>query len=98
MEIIKTLNGDELTITLKGELNSTNSNQLEAVVNDSLKGIKSLVFDFTELNYISSAGLRILLVSKKVMDKQGKMVVRHPNESVLDIFEITGFKDILDIE
>ena len=98
MEIIKTLNGDELTITLKGELNSTNSNQLEAVVNESLKGIKSLVFDFTELNYISSAGLRILLVSKKVMDKQGKMVVRHPNESVVDIFEITGFKDILDIE
>ncbi len=98
MEIIKTLNGDELTITIKGELNSTNSNELEEVIDSSLRGIKSLIFDFKELDYISSAGLRILLVSKKVMDKQGKMVVLHPNASVMDIFEITGFKDILDIE
>ena len=98
MEIIKTLNGDELTIALKGELNSTNSNELEQIVSESLKNVKSLIFDFTNLDYISSAGLRILLVAKKVMDKQGKMVVLHPNESVMDVFEITGFKDILDIE
>ena len=98
MEIVKTLKGDELTIALKGELNSTNSNELEKVVSDSLKNIKSLIFDFTNLDYISSAGLRILLVAKKAMDKQGNMVVLHPNESVMDVFEITGFKDILDIE
>ena len=98
MEIIKTLNGDELTIALKGELNSTNSNELEQIVSESLKNVKSLIFDFTNLDYLSSAGLRILLVAKKVMDKQGKMVVLHPNESVMDVFEITGFKDILDIE
>ena len=98
MEIIKTLNNDELVIALKGELNSATAPELEEVISSSLQGIKTLVFEFADLNYISSAGLRILLVSKKVMDKQGKLVVRHPNESVMEIFEITGFKDILDIE
>lgn len=98
MEIIKTLNGDELTIALVGELNSANAKQVEDVINTSLKGVKSLVFEFKDLEYISSAGLRILLVSKKVMDKQGTMVVRNPNESVLEIFTITGFKDILDVQ
>ena len=98
MEIIKTLNNDELVIALKGELNSATAPELEEVISSSLQGIKTLVFEFADLSYISSAGLRILLVSKKVMDKQGKLVVRHPNESVMEIFEITGFKDILDIE
>jgi anti-sigma B factor antagonist len=98
MEIIKTLNGDELTIALKGELNSSTAPELEKLITASVKGLKKLIFDFAELEYISSAGLRILLVSKKVMDKQGSLIVRHCNESVMDIFEITGFKDILDIE
>ncbi len=98
MEIIKTLKGGELTIALVGELNSANAKQVEDVINTSLKGVKSLIFEFKDLEYISSAGLRILLVSKKVMDKQGTMVVRHPNESVLEIFTITGFKDILDVQ
>ena len=97
MEIIKTLNNGELVVTLKGELNSTTSQEFERSIGD-LKGVTSLIFDFTELTYISSAGLRVLLVSKKVMDKQGTMLVRHPNEEVMEIFEITGFKDILDIE
>ena len=98
MEIIQTRNNDELVIALKGELNTATAPELENVITTSLNGVKKLVFDFSELDYISSAGLRILLVSKKVMDKQGKLVVRHPNESVMEIFEITGFKDILDIE
>ena len=98
MEIIKTLNKDELVIALKGELNTATAPELENVITNSLRGIAKLIFDFTELVYISSAGLRVLLVSKKVMDKQGEMVVRHPNNEVMEIFEITGFKDILTIE
>ena len=98
MEIIKTLNKDELVIALKGELNTATAPELEKVITNSLRGITKLIFDFTELVYISSAGLRVLLVSKKVMDKQGEMVVRHPNNEVMEIFEITGFKDILTIE
>ena len=98
MEIIKTRNNDELVIALKGELNTATAPELESVITTSLNGVKKLVFDFSELDYISSAGLRILLVSKKVMDKQGEMIIRHPNNSVREIFEITGFENILTIE
>ena len=98
MEIIKTLNGDELTLQVKGELNVANSKELENVVSDSLKGIKKLIFDFSELVYISSAGLRILLIAQKIMLKQGEMIVRGCNEDVMDVFTITGFKDILNIQ
>ena len=98
MEIIKSLNNGELVITLKGELNTSTAPQLESIISSSLKCVNTLIFDFAELNYISSAGLRILLVSKKVMDKQGELIVRHPNNEVMEIFEITGFKDILTIE
>ena len=98
MEIIKILNGDELTLQVKGELNVANSNELEKVISDSLGGIKKLIFDFSELNYISSSGLRILLIAQKIMLKQGQMIVRGCNEDVMDIFTITGFKDILNIQ
>ena len=98
MEIIKTLEGKTLTLTLKGELNSSTSQELENVVSKSLKGVDNLIFDFVDLSYVSSAGLRILLVAKKIMDKQGTMIVRNVNKDVMDIFEITGFANILDIE
>ena len=98
MEIIKTLEGKTLTLALKGELNSSTSQELENVVSKSLKGVDNLIFDFVDLSYVSSAGLRILLVAKKIMDKQGTMIVRNVNKDVMDIFEITGFANILDIE
>ena len=99
MEIIKSLNNDELTITLIGELNSATAPELEDVVKDALHGVKTLIFDFKDLNYISSAGLRVLLVSQKTLERvNGRMIVRHPNESVMDVFEITGFKNVLDFE
>lgn len=98
MNIIKDLKNDELTLKLVGELNSFTAPELEKVIKDDLKGIKSLVFDFTELDYLSSAGLRVLLVAQKIMNNQGKMVLRHVNDSVLDIFNITGFLNILNIE
>ena len=98
MKINKTLNKDELTLAISGELNTTTYQELEDVVKNSLNGIKKLVFDFKELEYISSAGLRVLLVSKKLMDQQGKLVVKNANSSVKEIFDITGFTNILDFE
>ncbi len=98
MKISKTLNNDELTLAISGELNTTTYQELEDVVKNSLNGIKKLVFDFKELEYISSAGLRVLLVSKKLMDQQGKLIVKNANSSVKEIFDITGFTNILDFE
>ena len=99
MKINKTSNNNELTLTVIGELNTTTYQELEDVVKNSLNGIKKLVFDFKELEYISSAGLRVLLVSKKLMDQQqGKLVVKNANPSVKEIFDITGFTNILDFE
>ena len=98
MNINKHLNGSELTIKLEGKLDSTTAPALEQVITTSLKGITSLIFDFEQLEYLSSAGLRILLVSQKVMDKQGSMIVRHVNEDIMDIFDMTGFVNILTIE
>ena len=98
MKISKTLNNDESTLAISGELNTTTYQELEDVVKNSLNGIKKLVFDFKELEYISSAGLRVLLVSKKLMDQQGKLVVKNANSSVKEIFDITGFTNILDFE
>lgn len=98
MDIILEQNGTELTIRLKGRLDNSTSPQLSETVASSLSGITSLIFDFTDLAYVSSAGLRVLLTAQKTMKKQGKMVVRHPNEDVIDIFEITGFNNILTIE
>ena len=98
MKINQTLNGTELTIALVGELNSTTAPELDDFISKSLNGVQTLIFEFKDLSYISSAGLRILLTSKKVMDKQGKMIVRNANESVMEVFEITGFANILDFE
>ena len=98
MGIIKKLNGDELTLVVSGTLNSANYQELEDVISVSLKGIKTLVFDLKDLEYISSAGLRVLLTAKKIMDKQGKMIVRNTNDNVMDIFTITGFVGVLDFE
>lgn len=98
MQIIKSLNNKELTIKLVGELNSITAPDLEAVIKNDLNGVKSLIFDFEELDYLSSAGLRVMLVAQKIMNGQGQMVLRHVNASVLDIFNITGFSNILNIE
>lgn len=98
MTINKTLNANELTIDLGGRLDTTTAPQLEAEVKSSLNGIASLIMDFAQLEYISSAGLRVLLSAQKVMKKQGKMVIRNVNETILEIFEVTGFADFLTIE
>ena len=98
MTIDKKLNGAELTIALSGRLDTTTSPQLEAELKGSLAGIKSLHLDFQALDYLSSAGLRVLLAAQKVMNKQGSMVIHNVNDVIAEVFEITGFADILTIE
>ena len=98
MTIEKNLNGTELTVTITGRLDTTTAPQLEAALKESYEGVEKLVLDFTALEYLSSAGLRVLLAAQKVMNKQGEMIIRNVNETINEIFEVTGFIDILTIE
>lgn len=98
MNINKTVNGNELIIALEGRLDTATAPQLEAELNQSIGGTEKLVFDFAGLEYLSSAGLRVLLAAQKIMNKQGEMVVRSVNETIMEIFEVTGFCDVLTIE
>ena len=98
MTIEKNLNGNTLTITLAGRLDTTTAPELEAEVKQNLEGIEKLILDFTALEYLSSAGLRVLLAAQKIMNKQGEMIIKNVNETVNEIFEVTGFSDILTIE
>ena len=98
MTIQKTLNGSTLTLALEGRLDTTTAPQLEAELKASLDGITELNLDFEKLEYLSSAGLRVLLAAQKVMNRQGKMVIRHVNGTIQEVFEVTGFIDILTIE
>lgn len=91
-------NNGELLISLDGRLDTKTAPELETTVNDNIEGVGKLTFDFTNLVYISSAGLRVLLSSHKRMLKQGDMVIKNVPEEVVDTFEITGFADILTIE
>ena len=98
MNVIKTQDADYLKIAIEGSLNTTTAPELESVLKSSLDGVSQLVLDFGKLDYVSSAGLRVLLSAQKAMAKQGKMKLINFNDSVMEIFEITGFSDILDIE
>ncbi len=91
-------NGNEMTVAIEGRLDTTTAPELEKTLKENLDGIAALVLDFAALEYISSAGLRVVLGAQKTMNKQGSMVVRHVNETVNEVFEITGFADILTIE
>jgi len=98
MEIIKKVEGSTLNVAIEGRLDTTTAPELEAALKNDLEGIIDLKFDFSKLEYISSAGLRVLLSSQKVMNKQGSMVITNVNETIMEIFEVTGFVDILTIE
>ena len=98
MEIIKKLEGKQLTIQLVGELNTVTAPEFDKVIKDDIKGVSTLILDFAKLDYLSSAGLRVLLLAQKTMNQQGNMVVRNVNSQILDIFEMTGFTNILTIE
>lgn len=98
MEIFKIKDDTNLTIVLEGELNTITAPDLEKVIKDNLSNIKLLVLDFGKLEYLSSAGLRVLLIAQKIMDSQGKMIVKNVNSTIMDIFEMTGFSNILSFE
>ena len=98
MTIEKNLNGTELTVTITGRLDTTTAPQLEAEFKQNINGVTKLVLDFAALEYLSSAGLRVLLATQKVMNKQGEMIIKNVNDTINDIFEVTGFIDILTIE
>ena len=98
MIVIKKQNGSELLIELEGSIDSTSAPDLNNILEEAVKGITSLILDFKKVDYISSAGLRVLLVNYKTMTKQGSMVIRHPNNNVMDVFQMTGFVNILTIE
>ena len=98
MTITTNQENGKLQIALEGRLDTNTAPQLEAELKRSVSGITELDFDFTGLEYISSAGIRVLLAAQKVMNKQGSMVLRNVNSMVMEVFEITGFVDILTIE
>ena len=98
MTITKTQNGTALEIALEGRLDTMTAPELEAELNASLGGAESLTLDFSKLDYISSAGLRVLLSAHKAMSTKGGMQVKNVNEIVREVFDVTGFADILTIE
>lgn len=98
MNVTKLNTNNKLTIKIEGRVDTKTSPELEAAISDSLEGITDLTIDFADVAYISSAGLRVLLVTQKKMNKQGSMKVINVSEDIMDIFEVTGFSDILTIE
>ena len=98
MTINKTQEGSVLTVALEGRLDTTTSPELETELKTSLDGITELIMDLEKLDYISSAGLRVLLWAQKTMNQNGSMVVKNVSEVVNEVFEVTGFADILTIE
>ncbi len=98
MNITKNQNGNQLCLSLEGRLDTTTAPELEKVIKSSLDGVTELTIDMGSLDYLSSAGLRVLLGAQKTMNKQGSMKVIHVNETIMEIFDVTGFADIRTIE
>ena len=98
MKISKTQNGTELAVALEGRLDTVTAPELEKELKGSLDGVSELALDFAGLEYISSAGLRVLLSAQKIMSCKGGMKIKNVNETIMEIFEVTGFSDILTIE
>lgn len=98
MTITKNQEGAALVIALEGRLDTTTAPELEKELKDALPGVTGLTLDLEKLEYISSAGLRVLLAAQKTMSRQGEMKLVNVNEIIMEIFEITGFSDILTIE
>ena len=98
MEIIKEKNGTAVTMSLQGRLDTATAPQMEAELKKDMEEVTRLILDMRELEYLSSAGLRVILNAQKMMGQRGGMVVRHVNETIMEVFELTGFSDILTIE
>ena len=98
MNIIKNKENDTLFIALAGRLDTTTAPELEASFNESKEGVKNVILDFEKLEYISSAGLRVLLSMQKAVMGKGRVVVKNANDSIKEVFDMTGFADIVVIE
>ena len=98
MTINKKQEGTALTVALEGRLDTVTAPQLEGELRSSVNGITELIFDLSALDYVSSAGLRVLLSAQKVMNRQGEMKIRNVKPEIMEIFDVTGFVDILNIE
>ena len=98
MTIEKKINGEAVTLIVSGRLDTQTAPELEKELDASFAGLKDLTFDMTNLEYISSAGLRVILKAQKVMNAQGSMKLTGVNDSIMEVFDITGFLDILTIE
>lgn len=98
MEIRKSLEEKKLFVEIAGRLDTTTAPELEEALAEGLEEVEELVLDFKELEYISSAGLRVLLALQKKMNVQGSMVVQNVNSTIMEVFELTGFVDILTIQ
>lgn len=98
MDITNKKTADKLYVSLDGRLDSSTAIQLETFLKINVNSINTLIFDFEKLDYVSSAGLRVLLKAQKVMNKQGTMIIKNVSDSINDVFEITGFDDLLNID
>ncbi len=98
MNIDKTREENKLVIKLEGRLDTNTAPVLEKELEKDLPGVKILILDFSKLKYISSAGLRLILATQKTMTKQGNMIIRNVNDFIMEVFETTGFIDVLTIE
>ncbi len=98
MTLTKTTNGSELTIAAEGRIDTATAPELEQTIKDSVDGADSLVLDLAQVSYISSGGLRVLLSAHKIMSKKGGMTVTNAGDNIMEIFEVTGFSDILNIK
>ena len=98
MTIEKKINGEEVTLVVSGRLDTQTAPELEAELDAVLPGLKELTFDMANLEYVSSAGLRVILKAQKAMNTQGSMKLTGVNDSIMEVFDITGFLDILTIE
>lgn len=96
--IERKLNDGELTLSLSGRLDTTTFPELEKVVKNELDQVQTLMFDLEKMEYISSAGLRVLLLAQKTMNAKGRMAIINASAEIMDIFEVTGFSDILNFE
>lgn len=97
LNINKNVKDGAITFALEGRLDTVTAPELEKEIKESLSGLTELTFDLEKLEYVSSAGLRVFLSAQKAMNAQGEMKVCHVNETVMEIFEVTGFSDILTI-
>ena len=98
MTIEKNRQGAEFTVRLEGRLDTTSAPEFDAVVKNELSGVETFILDLEKLQYTSSAGLRVILLAQKTMYKQGKLILKHVGDTVMEVFEMTGLSDLLTIE